>query len=169
MRTSFPLALGPHPLHPAFAVVAAHGISDLDSWRWLPRYALCMLLPLPPAAVTVIFNLASVIHFANDLRVDGSIALHSLIGFFGVACGARCAERLMMVYLCCVHVPMHYARLLAHRRYVGAAMAVGFTLVMTLATRGWRGVCLSQTAQRVIVAHVWVEHSLAGTGGTAFQ
>ena len=52
---------------------------------------------------------------------------------------------------------------------MGAAMAVGFTLVVTLATRGWKAVCLSQATQRVVVAHVWVEHSLASTSGTAFQ
>ena len=161
MRTSFPLSLGPHPFHPALSLVAAHGISDLDSWCWVPRYALCTLLPLPPIAITVLFNLASIVHFANDLRIDGSIALHSMIGFFGVACGPRCAERLMMLYLCFFHVPMHYARLIANRRYIGAVLAAGFTVMLLLTTRGWKGACLSLATQRIVIAHVWVEDTLS--------
>ena len=68
-------------LRPLVAFVGAHGATDLATRHWPPIYAVCCLTPLPPKAVTGLFVAASLVHFAEDGGPDGSIALHSLVGF----------------------------------------------------------------------------------------
>ena len=139
MKTVFPLKLSPHEFHPIFAIIAAHGASDMDALSvCVPRYLLCACAPLPAPVVTVAFNAASVVHFASDVGVDGSIALHSLVGFAGLVGGSHVAARLMTAYMMLVHVPMHYARLLVRGRVVGALLAAAFTAVLLVVTRGWK-------------------------------
>ena len=155
MRTSFPLRLSSAQYHPVLALLAAHGISDLDHpLACLPRYVLCAIAPLPPSAVTAAFLVSSLAHFAADVGWRGSVALHAVVGAAGVVGGDRCAARLMATYMLCVHVPLHYVHLARARRFVGATIALLFTVALLLGTRGAERVCLSTDGQRLIVAHV---------------
>jgi len=155
MRTAFSLRMSDARWHPALALMAAHGISDLDDpIACLPRYVLCAALPLPPRVVTAAFLASSVAHFAADVGWRGSAALHAGVGLVGAAGGARWAARAMTLYMLAWHLPLHYARLLRARRYVGLLVAAAFTVMLLLATQDQKRVCLGQDAQRVVIAHV---------------
>ena len=157
MRTSFPIFLSKRAFHPLFSAVAAHGATDVDSDWCIPSYVLFCATPLPPPFVTAVFNLASVVHFAADVGVVGSFALHALVALVGVVWGSQHASRLMMAYLAFAHVPLHYARCLATGRHSAIVAAALFTAVVAIGTRGMDTICLSQATQRVVVAHVFVE------------
>ena len=159
MRSSFPFRLSKGHFHPVLALLAAHGISDIDRpMACLPRYFLCTTVPLPPRIVTIAFCLSSVSHFSLDIGWHGSLALHSAVAAAGVVWGERVAARLMAAYMLSVHLPLHYARLVRARRFIGIFVAVCFTIAILLGTRGVRAVCLSEDAQRLVIAHVW--HSM---------
>lgn len=77
MRFAIPIS---HPV--PFCVFAAHGAVDaaLPPSRLLP-YALALLPspplpPLPSSASTAAFGVASLVHFASDVGVGASVALH---------------------------------------------------------------------------------------------
>ena len=80
-------------LRPLVAFVGAHGATDLTTRHWPPIYAACCLTPLPPRAVTALFVVASLVHFAEDGGPDGSLALHALAGFAWLWLGAQLARR----------------------------------------------------------------------------
>ncbi len=85
------------------------------------------------------------------------------IALVGALHGANTAAWAMSLYLSAVHLPLHYLRLFLRRRFVGLALVAIFSFATLLTTRGWRRACLSQAAQRVVVAHVWTELALSMT------
>lgn len=153
-------ALDIRHIRPVVAAVAAHGATDLDSWRWPPWYTLFYFAPLPPAAVTTLFIASSLVHFAEDVGIDGSLALHSLAGFLWVAASAQRGIEFMMAYLACVHMPAHYARCWRRRRWSALVVAAGATAMAMLVCRGADTVSLTHSAQRVVIAHVCTEWSV---------
>ena len=156
----YTIPLGAHHLHPLISIVAAHGVTDLDTWRWLPRYALCAFAPASPVVVTTTFSAASVVHFARDVGVDGSVALHSLVGMATLLFGTRVGMWLMLNYLVFVHVPLHYLRCFRGGRRAALVVAALATVAAIVGTRGKSAVVLSDFAQRVVVAHCWTENSI---------
>ena len=112
---AYPFRVG--HLRPVVAAVAVHGITDLDSWHWPLLYALFCFVPLPPHAVTALFVASSLVHFAEDVGIDGSLALHSLAGFLWLSVSAQRGIEFMMAYLVLVHTPAHYARCWRRRRW----------------------------------------------------
>eukprot|EP00966_Prymnesium_polylepis_P212988 4932653-Prymnesium_polylepis.1 len=61
------------------AIAAAHGASDVGSPpELLAVYALA-LLPVPGPACTAGFAFSSLLHFAGDIGLAGSIALHAAL------------------------------------------------------------------------------------------
>ena len=145
-------------LRPAVAIVAAHGATDLATWKWPPIYAACCLAPLPPFAVTGLFIASSLVHFAEDFGPGGSIALHALAGALWLVLGAQRGLEFMLGYLSLLHTPAHYLRCWRRRRWSALLLAGGSTIVLALLLRHVRVVAIDHVAQRVVIAHVCTEH-----------
>lgn len=145
---------------PLIAAVAAHGITDLDSTAWPPWYALCCLLPMPDDAVTAWFCASSVCHFADDVGLGGSLALHACSAAVLAAAGPQRALDLMLGYLSCVHVPSHYWRCARRGRWRGLALAGATTALAWGAVSRLDYVCVSHGVQRIVTAHVLTEWCL---------
>lgn len=148
-------------LRPAAAIVAAHGITDLDSWRWPPCYAVCCLLPMPPPLITTLFVFGSAVHFSEDIGPDGSLALHCLAGAATLVGGSQGGLEFMMAYLTCVHTPSHYLRCALRRRWSALATALASTLVALALLQHVDVVCVGHTVQRLVLAHVLCEWSVS--------
>ena len=144
-------------LRPLVAFVGAHGATDLATRHWPPVYAACCLTPLPPKAVTTLFVAASVVHFAEDGGPDGSIALHSLVGFVWLAFGSQRGLESMLAYLSLVHTPAHYARCWRRRRWCALGLAVVATALAGAVAPSLSVVCVNHAVQRLVVAHVACE------------
>lgn len=163
MRVPFVVAASaPSPLVPLVAIVAAHGATDLDSpFTALPKYAACCLAPVPAPLVAVAFCVASVAHFARDVGIDNSIALHALLGFCTLAFGVARGLSIMLIYMSVVHVPLHYMRVCRDGRYLAlllACVVTGVAYVHVVAAACASGVVwLGPREQRIVVAHVWQE------------
>lgn len=153
----------------AIALVAAHGLTDLNDGRFLPFYALVALLP--ERHVMTAFLLASWWHFADDW--GGSLLLSACflagLGLVLAHLGKFSALDYMLIYLVVVHVPEHYARQVQYGRWRGiAAAAAGTVLLLAFTLVGLaKGVLhrstftISTAMQRVIVAHVCTEALVA--------
>lgn len=152
-------------LRPVVALVGAHGITDLDNWRWPPIYAVCFLVPLPSHAITALFIASSLFHLAEDVGPDGSLALHSLTGLAWLVLGTQRGLELMLVYLAALHTPTHYVRCWVRRRRTSLALAGLTTLVAVVALRHARVVVLGHAVQRVVIAHVCTEHCVKSSKG----
>lgn len=142
---------------PLIAAVAAHGITDLDSAAWPPWYTLCCLLPLPGHAVTACFCAGSVFHFADDVGLGGSLALHACSAAVLALTGTQRALDLMLGYLACVHVPSHYWRCARRGRWRGLAIAGATTALALGAASRLDYVCVTHGVQRLVTAHVLTE------------
>lgn len=155
---------------PLFAI-AIHGLTDLDQGvcTWLPIYTLCLLVPLPSCLVTAFFCVASLSHFAADggsgMRgLALSTMVHAAVLFVGVRRGVQPAFLLMITYLSVVHMPLHYMRCFSTGREAVARPLVAATAVVALVhvlvpspSKSSRFVALTDTVQRIVVAHIAVE------------
>ena len=150
----------------AVALVAAHGMTDLDSpHAWIPAY-LVAWTPMQSRAISMVFALASMEHFATDVGYLGSILLHTCVGAVTVALGTQAGLTAMGVYLVGVHVPSHYARCAARGRLnalrivtVSSAVAVGLSAAIP------RRLTLTDGMQRTVIGHVLTEAQIAHTKG----
>ena len=147
-------------LRPVAAIVAAHGATDLGSWHWTPRYALCCFAPIPSIVVTCLFVLSSLAHFAEDVGPDGSLALHSLAGLATLLGGPQRGLEFMLAYLALVHTPMHYLRCWRQQRWLALAFAALTTSIALLVAQFMDVVRIGHALQRIVVAHVWTEWSI---------
>ena len=141
----------------ALALVQAHGLTDLRNLQRVLPYALAVWPPLPGIAVTGAFFAASVVHIAHDAGIGGSIALHATIGALYWGCGQETAFYAMLAYLACVHAPLHYAAVLretTRASYATVGLALALTPAFAHVTRRAPHVCVSHTAQRIVLAHV---------------
>lgn len=145
-------------LRPLVALVGAHGATDLATRHWPPVYAACCLTPLPPKAVTTLFVAASIVHFAEDGGPDGSIALHSLVGFVWLAYGSQRGLEFMLAYLACVHTPAHYLRCWRRKRWRALGCAAVTTMAALAASRCVQSVVVGHAVQRLVFAHVICEY-----------
>jgi hypothetical protein len=136
----------------ALALVAAHGATDVDVDGFYYSYVAVLLLPA--ATVTPLFCLASLLHFAADVGLLPSAALHcTAFVIAGVRSHAH-GMQLIFLYLLFVHVPMHYWRCFAARRLwgiLGAALATGVALAEATRVDEFR---LTLLKQRIVIAHV---------------
>ena len=144
---------------PAFAIVAAHGLTDLDSAAWVRPYLAMALLPIPTEAVTALFCAASIDHFSEDSSPLLSVALHALVLAAGLLFGVQTAFMTMLGYLALLHVPSHYARCACRGRgraakwafVVGGVGALGSMFLPEM------DVSFGDELQRLVIAHVVVE------------
>tara|TARA_X000001036_G_scaffold381407_1_gene373423 strand:- start:389 stop:868 length:480 start_codon:yes stop_codon:yes gene_type:complete len=144
---------------PAFAIVAAHGLTDLDSSAWVTPYLTLALLPMPTEAVTALFCASSVFHFSEDSSPLLSAGLHTLVLVAGLFFGVQTAFMTMLGYLALLHVPAHYTRCAFRGRghaakwalVVGGAAALGSVFLPEV------DVSFGDELQRLVIAHVVVE------------
>lgn len=151
------------PSTPVLAAIVAHGATDVDQSTFPAHYLTWWLLPLPGSAVTAAFAVASVVHFADDLGDEGSVFFHLLLLVLYMVCGEARALRAVLSYLGYVHVPLHYARCVARRRWGAIATATVFTAGVwgALARAPASTLVLDQLAQRTVIAHIACELSAA--------
>lgn len=113
----------------AILLAAAHGMTDAAAIASTPALLLpytTLAVPLPGGVTTLTFFMASVVHFASDIGLALSAAMHCALG-----CAAllhRDASFLVMsIYFCFVHTPLHYTRLFVSGRHAAVGAALGVT------------------------------------------
>ena len=135
----------------ALASVAAHGLTDWTSGKHLRIYML-MVLPLPGAFITSTFLAMSFFHFAADVGIMGTTALHGFIALLG--------------YMTLVHVPAHYSRV-AQTKDAFASLGATAAATVALAIKApWKGVMpIDHMVQRLVICHILCDMSrrLEGT------
>lgn len=145
---------------PAFAVVATHGLTDLDSIVWVCPYLAMTILPLSTESVTILFCAASIFHFSEDSTPLISLLLHILLLVTGLIFNIQTAFMTMLGYLTLVHVPSHYARCASRGR--GRAAKWAFLVGCVAGTVGIFipnvDIAFGDEVQRLIIAHVVVEN-----------
>jgi hypothetical protein len=113
----------------ALAVVAAHGAVDVCCpLRSLLAYS-AVALPLPSDACTAAFAAGSVAHFAEDVGLVGSVALHVALLNVAIYVGVKSAVEALFAYFFVVHIPLLVVRLALNRDRRRAAVLVAATLV----------------------------------------
>ena len=73
--------------------------------------------------MNVLFLLASIAHFANDVTVFGSIALHAALVTTAVVMSREIAVDALLVYMMCIHLPSHFLRLYDEKEFNAMAFA----------------------------------------------
>ena len=142
----------------AVALVAAHGMTDLDSPRaWIPAY-LAACTPMQSRMISTVFVVASIGHFAEDVGSTGSLLLHACVGAITVALGHQAGLTVMGMYLVGVHVPNHYQRCAARGRFNALRIAAVSSIVAVGLARGMPAkVTLTDGVQRAVIGHVVTE------------
>ena len=146
---------------PLVAVVAAHGLTDLDSRRWVPPYLVWALAPMPGVILTALFCAASTIHFADDFGPRVSVAVHGTVAAIAAFAGMQTAFDVMLTYLAVVHAPAHYARCYRTGRMEGLALAgAGTALALVAMPYVPNTLLVDHWIQRVVIAHICHEYTL---------
>jgi len=149
-------------LRSVVALVISHGATDLDTRTWPLAYLAAALLP--HRTVTPIFAFFSLMHFAEDLGLVGSISLHVIAGLVWQLGSTQRGLELMLAYLAGVHTPLHYTRCWMRGRLAGMGMAGVATLgAWRFLGHNTRSVTVSEAAQRVVIAHVLTEGLVWGS------
>jgi hypothetical protein len=146
---------------PALAVVAAHGMTDLNTMEWLPHYVIWMAVPLPSCAVTGIFCCSSFVHFAEDGGPWVSALVHLSAMAMGMRSGPDVAFKAMLLYLLTWHTPCHYWRHWKRGTRRGMLLAAATTLAGLLGShRLPNRLLFNNWLQRIVIAHISHEMSL---------
>ena len=88
----------------ALSIAAAHGAADAGRHpAQLLLYGM-VLLPWSGRATTAAFAAASVVHFAQDVGVEGSLLLHAVVTGLALR-NVEVAVRLMLAYILAIHIP----------------------------------------------------------------
>ena len=112
----------------ALSIAAAHGAADAGRHpAQLLVYSLA-LLPWSGRAATSGFAAASVVHFAQDIGVSGSLLLH--FAAMGLALrNMEKAVRLVLAYMLVVHIPL-LAVLLATKARLASIACMIYTMLL---------------------------------------
>ena len=158
--TIFRFQLNSDLLKVVIAIVSAHGVTDFDSVWWIVVYPL--FWAIPDCIVTPAFFTLSVVHFADDLGILGSVVLHLFILLSVVSKREQMAFKVVAFFIGLVHVPLHYSRCIYNRRYTALAIAAMSTYgsVVFSQTRKFETLVFNGLMQRVVSAHVFVESLL---------
>lgn len=139
------------------SVAAAHGAADAARPpEQLAIYAIA-LLPIPPAATTASFAVASVIHFAADVGLAASVGLHLIVAAVSTF-SFKFAMRIMLAYISYAHVPILAFNLVSRRRMF-ALLCMCIAIAVCVMSRIPCGTSselyeLGHKQQLVVVAHV---------------
>jgi hypothetical protein len=135
-------------------VIACHGLTDFRSPLDLWTYAAAFLIP--GWTVTPFFLMTSYWHFSHDLHWVGSAVFHAALGFLHVYGYSRTAFRILVAYMICLHVPLHYHRVWSEGTRP-AMYSVVLALLFTVGAAVFEPIeraVLKDTAQRLVIAHV---------------
>ena len=142
----------PPALAPAAIAVGMHGLSDALTHRAaVPAYLLAV--PTWPHT-TALFTLASVFHFAEDVGIRNSLALHAcIVGTATVS--VPFAVAIALLYMCTVHVPSHFQRVkvLAGRERVTLLVSASLFASLVVAGAG-STLTVTDPVQRVVCVHI---------------
>ena len=145
-------------LRPLLALIATHGLTDLDSRKMLLPYGVAIAAPLPSPAVTALFCAASLAHFSKDVGPAGSLAVHTGVAVAGCVWGVQAAFRGVILYLAFIHVPIHYLRCILRGRYRAVLCTALVTLLaMACSPLLQDMVPLTDSMQRFATAHMATE------------
>lgn len=141
-----------------FAVAAAHGAVDFARPKEQLAFYMLALVPLPGWVCTVGFGLSSVVHFAGDLSMPGSLALHAGLAMVSFLRGPKIAFDFVVRYMTAVHIPLLVVRLALQARWEALTVLGYGTLFAATRARGLldkRGCyVLSHSHQLLVVSHV---------------
>jgi len=164
---SAPLAIGPIRLF-LMATLAGHGASDLALRGRRPYevYAfVCLFLGMVPELIlNLVFVALSVVHFADDIGQVGSAAFHAAVGATSMIVSREAGIDIVLVYMCVLHVPLHFVLLNDSREYVAIVVALVFMIVLGIVAISWPVVYLvvpeeemvsvSPLVQTIVCAHI---------------
>jgi len=144
------------------ALIVVHGLSDLESLDCLLIYILSYFLPVSSQNVTKLFCFFSVLHFAQDTYIKGSLLLHILILLVAIKLGKQRAIEFVGLYMLILHIPAHYTRCFVSGRHLGIAVAAFASVAAVLAAlrSGRKTMALTDTAQRIAIGHMVYELAL---------
>lgn len=142
------------------SAAAAHGMVDFARPSEQLAVYLLALLPVPGRLSTTAFGLASVVHFASDLTLLGSIVLHCAAAALSVARSPSFGFDLMLRYMSGVHIPLLVVRLIAASKWEALAVLGYATLFASTRVRRVLGndgtYVLCERQQLVVACHVLV-------------
>jgi hypothetical protein len=127
-------------------------------------YAIILGAPAGGDLVTACFLVASVVHFAAELGCCGSVLMHFILACMYFNDQELLATETMLWYLSCVHVPIHYIRIINESTlaaYASVFVATSATIAHALhgARHSQRNVLkLGHFHQRLVIAHVLSTH-----------
>lgn len=144
---------------PLLALIAAHGLTDLDTHKCVVPYAIATAVPLPTEVVTLLFCGASVAHFSNDIGKRGSLLVHGAVLAAGLHSGVQAAFKLIILYLAFFHTPIHFVRCFLRKRQKAAigTLAVTLLAMVPCSIIMAETVILNDLMQRVATAHIITE------------
>ena len=136
----------------ALAIVAAHGVTDVDieGFYWL--YVFCMFVP--SALVTPFMCTLSLLHFCEDFGWLCSASVHWLALVVAQARSVEHGMQVMFLYLLCAHVPSHYLQCVQQKRWQSLVAAASLTVVMWKCEKHRRMFTFSHFKQKIVIAHV---------------
>jgi len=108
------------------ALIGGHGASDvvlLGQTAELYGSVFLFASIVPEVVMNVLFLIASIAHFANDVTVFGSIALHVALVTAAIAMSREIAVDALLVYMMCIHLPSHFLRLYDEKEFNAMAFA----------------------------------------------
>jgi hypothetical protein len=91
-------------------IAAAHGVSDVGKPPELLAVYALSLLPVPGPACTAGFAFASLLHFAGDVGLAGSLALHIALAGMAVV-SMELATSALLFYMNFIHIPILVVKL----------------------------------------------------------
>lgn len=148
----------------ALCIAATHGLTDLRLVEKLWVYGLVLAVPFHETGINIVFFLASMAHFAIDIGSMGSTFLHGALAIACVKQRQDVAIQFLMIYMCFVHVPMHFTRVLCERSLestlsVTASLAAAWAVNSVLHTNTnpintINTITLDHISQRIVIAHV---------------
>ena len=137
----------------ALAVIAAHGVSDVQ--KPIPHLATYALALCPIPGTSAAFCVSSIVHFAKDIGIVGSVLLHAVLCVIATV-NLRLACVVLQVYMCILHIPVMLLALALKAEWttvacIAAATAVAWVVRSKLAPGGW--FVLGEIMQRIVVVH----------------
>lgn len=137
-----------------YAIAASsHGLADFDKPRSLISYSI-LALSIPRSLTTIMFGIASIIHFGVDMGLRQSIAGHAVLA----ACASTSpsvAATLFSTYYLSVHIPLTFHKLSKTNPRLATALTGITCLSMCVAAHvTCNVVTIDHFAQRLVIAHV---------------
>ena len=149
------------------SIVVLHGFLDLAHPKSLVAYAGLLLPKRPPysARDSVVFAVASLLHFAQDVSVQESVSLHvCIVGLYALM-DARAAVALVLAHFHLIHLPRLWLQAFDEPRPTEACLLALGLIVSLVAPRRVCATCLganldegtfvlSWRLQRLVACHV---------------